>query len=111
MSQYLRQMEFVIGVQRLRTNPRISNLVAGSQINQTQITIIQRAITDGYQLAMSYLTRDGKKGSRTVNPLGMLFGRYAYLVASTGIRAPITYRVDCISDERVVAKTFQEREG
>ena len=82
-----------------------------SQINQTQITIIQRAITDGYQLAMSYLTQDGKKVSRTVNPLGMLFGRYAYLVASTGNRAPITYRVDCISDARVVAKTFQEREG
>ena len=35
---------------------------------------------------------------RQVRPLGILFGRFAYLVASTGNRAPISYRLDLLEN-------------
>ena len=39
----------------------------------------------------------------------MLFGRFSYLVASTGNRAPIIYRLDLIQNATLAGFYFEER--
>ena len=47
--------------------------------------------------------------SGSVRPLGVLFGRFTYLVASTGNREPIIYRLDLIQNTSLAGFYFEER--
>ena len=47
--------------------------------------------------------------SGPVRQLGVLFGRFTYLVASAGNRAPIIYRFDLIQNASLADSYFEER--
>ena len=48
---------------------------------------------------------------RQVKPLGLLLGRFAYLVASTGNRAPISYRLDLLENVELAGEYFLPKKG
>ena len=48
---------------------------------------------------------------RQVRPLGLLFGRFAYLVASTGNRAPISYRLDLLENVELAGEYFEPKKS
>lgn len=83
-----------------RTGPR-------TQASEAQMAIFERAIQGFEKLELLYRAQGRRRASwRIVDPLGLLFGRFGYLVAARGdIR--VTYRLDLIEDVRPTGEIFE----
>jgi proteasome accessory factor B len=72
------------------------------------IGLCERAIVGFEQVVLSYRKDgDARASARRIKPLGLLFGRFGYLVGlekGTGVR---TYRLNCIEEVQLVGKTFK----
>jgi predicted DNA-binding transcriptional regulator YafY len=85
-----------------RTGPR-------TQANEAQMAIFERAIQGFEKLEIRYRALGRRRASwRTVDPLGLLFGRFGYLVAARG-DIPVTYRLDTIEDVKPTGVIFEAR--
>jgi len=87
-----------------RTGPR-------TQANEAHMAVFERAIQGFEKLELRYRALGRRRASwRTVAPLGLLFGRFAYLVAARGDTAvtfrPATFRLDLIEDVRPTGSIF-----
>jgi predicted DNA-binding transcriptional regulator YafY len=100
-------MEYLIGKTAHTGNskPRV-------EYDATQISNLEKAILSFTEVKFKYrpVKGDGVV-SRQVRPLGLLFGRFAYLVASTGNRAPISYRLDLIQSLETTTQSFTPKDG
>ncbi|MGB0629607.1 MAG: helix-turn-helix transcriptional regulator [Alphaproteobacteria bacterium] len=87
-----------------RTGPR-------TQANEAHMAIFERAIQGFERLEIRYRTQGKPRASwRSVDPLGLLFGRFGYLVASRQGH-PATYRLDLIEDVRPTERIFKALAG
>ena len=85
-----------------RTGPR-------TQANEAQMAIFERAIQGFEKLEIRYRALGRHRASwRTVDPLGLLFGRFGYLVAARG-DIPVTYRLDTIEEVKPTGTIFEAR--
>ncbi len=85
-----------------RTGPR-------TQANEAHMAVFERAIQGFERLEIRYRSLGRRRASwRTVEPLGLLFGRFGYLVAAREGR-PATYRLDLIEDVRTTGTIFAAR--
>lgn len=87
-----------------RTGPR-------TQANEAQMAIFERAIQGFEKLELLYRALGRRRASwRTVDPLGLLFGRFGYLVAARGDNSatfrPVTFRLDLIENVRPTGEFF-----
>ena len=83
-----------------------------NQVDKTLMSVLERALQGFEELKLLYRAQGKSKANwRIVKPLGMLFGRFSYLVASTGNRNPATYRLDLIEKVEGTGKTFVEKEN
>jgi len=83
-----------------RTGPR-------TQASEAHMPIFERAIQGFEKLELFYRSQGRRRATwRTVNPLGLLFGRFGYLVASRNGN-PATYRLDLIQDVRPTGSIFE----
>ena len=75
--------------------------------SETLIGQLERAIQGFDELKISY-RKDGEQeaSTRRVRPLGLLFGRFGYLVCLQG-REIRTFRLNCIEAVELVGKTFK----
>ena len=70
------------------------------------MAIFERAIQGFERLEIRYRTQGRPRASwRAVDPLGLLFGRFGYLVAARR-GFPATYRLDLIEDVRPTGRIF-----
>lgn len=82
-----------------RTGPR-------TQADEAQMAIFERAIQGFEKLELRYRAQGRRRASwRSVDPLGLLFGRFGYLVAARG-DITVTYRLDLIEDVRPTGIIF-----
>lgn len=82
-----------------RTGPR-------TQANEAQMAIFERAIQGFEKLELRYRALGRRDANwRTVDPLGLLFGRFGYLVAARD-EMTVTYRLDLIEDVRPTGTIF-----
>jgi len=85
-----------------RTGPR-------TQANESQMAIFERAIQGFEKVELLYRALGRRRASwRSVEPLGLLFGRFGYLVAARRDIAA-TYRLDLIEDVRPTGMIFEAR--
>ena len=78
--------------------------------NVNQMSILEEAIEGREEISFLYRTQPAKKASvRAVRPLGLLFSRFGYLVASTGSRAPASYRLDLLKDVKLLGTYFEPK--
>jgi predicted DNA-binding transcriptional regulator YafY len=75
--------------------------------SETLIGQCERAIVGFEELNISY-RKDGEESASKVRvkPLGMLFGRFGYLVGLASGKGVRTYRLNCIEAVELVGKTF-----
>ena len=86
-----------------RVSPRTSE-------NVNQMSILEEAIEGREEISFLYRSQTAKKASvRAVRPLGLLFSRFGYLVASTGSRAPASYRLDLLKDVKLLGTYFEPK--
>ena len=82
-----------------RTGPR-------TQADEAQMAVFERAIQGFEKLELRYRALGRKRATwRSVDPLGLLFGRFGYLVAARG-DITVTYRLDLIEDVRPTGTIF-----
>ena len=87
-----------------RTGPR-------TQANEAQMAIFERAIQGFEKLELLYRAQGRCRASwRTVNPLGLLFGHFGYLVAARD-DITVTYRLDLIEEVRPTGLIFKAHTG
>ena len=87
-----------------RTGPR-------TRANEAHMPIFERAIQGFEKLEIRYRTQGRPRASwRKVNPLGLLFGRFGYLVASRQGQ-PANYRLDLIEDVKPSGQIFEAYPG
>jgi predicted DNA-binding transcriptional regulator YafY len=78
--------------------------------NVNQMSILEEAIEGREEISFLYRSQTAKKASvRAVRPLGLLFSRFGYLVASTGSRAPASYRLDLLKDVKLLGTYFEPK--
>ena len=83
-----------------RTGPR-------TQADEAQMAVFERAIQGFEKLELRYRALGRKRATwRSVDPLGLLFGRFGYLVAARG-DITVTYRLDLIEDVRPTGIIFE----
>ena len=83
-----------------RTGPR-------TQADEAQMAVFERAIQGFEKLELRYRAQGRRRASwRSVDPLGLLFGRFGYLVAARG-DITVTYRLDLIEDVRPTGTIFE----
>jgi len=83
-----------------RTGPR-------TQANREHMEVFERGIQGFEKLEIRYRALGRRRATwRKVNPLGLLFGRFGYLVASRNGN-PATYRLDLIQDVRPTGSIFE----
>ena len=83
-----------------RTGPR-------TQADEVQMAVFERAIQGFEKLKLRYRAQGRRRASwRSVDPLGLLFGRFGYLVAARG-DITVTYRLDLIEDVRPTGTIFE----
>lgn len=75
--------------------------------NENLIGQLERAIQGFDELKVAY-RKDGEALASTarVKPLGLLFGRFGYLVGLASGKGVRTYRLNCIEDIALAGKTF-----
>ena len=73
---------------------------------------IENAIQANLELSLKYRSQGAKKAvQRQVRPIGVVYNRFAYLIASTGKRETISYRMDMLQDVKITDVTFTPKEG
>jgi predicted DNA-binding transcriptional regulator YafY len=82
----------------------------------SQISILEDAINDEQEIEFYYKSQRAKKAVlRRVRPIGLLFGRFAYLVAipssDSGHKKPQTYRMDLLDEVSAVDSFFEAERG
>ena len=78
-----------------------------SQIDEILMSVLEKALKGFEELNMLYRAAAKPRATwRTVRPLGVLFSRFGYLVASSGQRTPITYRLDLIEKAKLAGTYF-----
>ena len=83
------------------------NVSPTTTIDETQMRVLEKAIEDEAEVKFKYCAQKAKSTVlRQVRPLGLLFGRFVYLVASTGNRAPISYRADLLENVEITDTHF-----
>lgn len=83
-----------------RTGPR-------TQADEAQMAVFERAIQGFEKLELLYRAPGRRRANwRTVDPLGLLFGRFGYLVAARR-GAAVTYRLDLIEDVKPAGEIFE----
>lgn len=86
------------------------NVAPRTRLDDTQMRVVEEAIETSMEVIFKYRSQKAQKAvQRQVRPLGILFGRFTYIVASTGNRAPIPYRADLITDLEVTDQYFAEK--
>ena len=79
-----------------------------SAVSETLMRTLEKAIQGFEELDISYQSIGKKKPStRRVQPLGMLFGRFGYLVANTADRGILTYRLNLIEEAKLTGEMFE----
>ena len=74
-------------------------------IDETQIAIIEKAIQLQQKITFKYKTQTSKRATQTTTlPLGLLFGRFGYLVCLGMSEKPIIYRLDLLQDVKETDK-------
>jgi predicted DNA-binding transcriptional regulator YafY len=87
-----------------RTGPR-------TQADEAQMAVFERAIQGFEKLEILYRAQGRHRASwRSVDPLGLLFGRFGYLVAARG-EVTATFRLDLIEDVRPTGTVFEAPRG
>lgn len=89
----------------------IGNIGPRQQVTASQMSKFENAILGFARLKIKYRTSGKAKASwREVEPLGLLFGRFGYLVANLSKTAmkPLTYRLDLIEDVEDLGEMFEE---
>tara|TARA_R110000868_G_scaffold104557_2_gene287916 strand:- start:2397 stop:3365 length:969 start_codon:yes stop_codon:yes gene_type:complete len=85
-----------------RTGPR-------TQADEAQMMVFERAIQGFERLEIRYRAQGRPRANwRIVDPLGLLFGRFGYLVAARR-DIPVTYRLDLIEEVRPTGAIFDAR--
>ena len=76
--------------------------------SETLIGQLERAIQGFEELKMSY-RKDGEQAASAVRvkPLGLLFGRFGYLVGLASGKGVRTYRLNCIEGVELAGRTFK----
>ena len=88
------------------------NVSPRAKIDETQMRVLESAIDDLVEVKFKYRAQKAQSADlRQVRPLGLLFGRFVYLVASTGNRAPISYRADLLENVEITDTVFYPKEG
>ncbi len=83
-----------------------------TEVDQDLVKTLESALQGLEEVELSYRAVGKPRATkRLVRPLGMLFGRFTYLVASTGNRAPIIYRLDLIQNATLAGSYFEERKN
>ena len=78
-----------------------------SQIDEDLMSVLEKALKGFEEINLLYRAAAKPNATwRTVRPLGMLFSRFGYLVASSGGRTPITYRLDLIEKAKLAGTYF-----
>ena len=89
----------------------INNIGPRLQIDPKKMAAFEEAILAFRRLKIKYRGSGKPKASwRTVEPLGLLFGRFGYLVANlpkTSMK-PLTYRLDLIEEVKDADQVFEE---
>ena len=81
------------------------NIQPRMEINETQIAIIEKAIQLQQKITFKYKTQTSKRATQTTTmPLGLLFGRFGYLVCLGMSEKPIIYRLDLLQDVKETDK-------
>ena len=87
------------------------NVSPRAKIDETQMRVLESAIDDLVEVKFNYRAQKAQSAVlRQVRPLGLLFGRFVYLVASTGNRAPISYRADLLENVEITNTVFYPKE-
>jgi predicted DNA-binding transcriptional regulator YafY len=93
----------------IRRTAHISRTGPRTQANEAQMAIFERAIQGFEKLEIRYRAQGRRRASwRSVDPLGLLFGRFGYLVAARSDN-PVTYRLDLIEDVKPTGSIFEAR--
>ena len=83
-----------------------------TQYDRNQMRDIETAIQASVELSFKYRAQSAKKASqRQVRPIGVVFKRFAYLIAATGNREPLSYRMDMLQDVKITDVGFVPPEG
>ena len=79
-------------------------------IDETHMRVLERAIEGFEEVKFKYCAQKAKSAVlRQVRPLRLLSGCFAYLVASTGNHAPISYRLDLLENEELAGEYFEPK--
>ena len=74
-------------------------------IDEIQMAIIEKAIQLQQKITFKYKTQTSKRATQTTTlPLGLLFGRFGYLVCLGMSEKPIIYRLDLLQDVKETDK-------
>ena len=83
-----------------------------TQYDRNQMRDIETAIIGNIELSFKYRSQGAKKAlPRQVRPIGVVYNRFAYLIAATGNREAVSYRMDMLEDVKITDVSFTPKEG
>ena len=83
-----------------------------AQYDRNQMRDIETAIIGNIELSFKYRSQGAKKAlPRQVRPIGVVYNRFAYLIAATGNREAASYRMDMLQDVKMTDVSFTPKEG
>ena len=83
-----------------------------AQYDHNQMRDIETAIIGNIELSFKYRSQGAKKAlPRQVRPIGVVYNRFAYLIAATGNREAVSYRMDMLQDVKMTDVSFTPKEG
>ena len=83
-----------------------------TQYDRNQMRDIETAIQASFELSFKYRSQGAKKAlQRQVRPIGVVYNRFAYLIAATGNKEAVSYRMDMLQDVKVTDIGFVPAEG
>ena len=83
-----------------------------TQYDRNQMRDIENAIQANLELSFKYRSQGAEKAlQRQVRPIGVVYNRFVYLIASTGNREAVSYRMDMLQDVKITDVGFVPKEG
>ena len=81
-----------------------------TQYDRDQMLNIENSIQANLELSFKYRSQGSKKAPhRQVRPIGVVYNRFAYLIASTGNKEPVSYRMDMLQDVKITDVYFEPK--
>ena len=81
-----------------------------NKVDEELMSILETALTGFEEIRLLYQAATRPTATwRTARPLGLVFSRFGYLVASSRNRPPITYRLDLIREARPTGTYFRSK--